>query len=198
LETGGILRGQTLSQRLANSWFQSVTFRTAGFNTVDFSKTQPSTRLVAIGMMFVGASPGSTGGGIKTVAFALMILATAATVRGRDRLEIAGRTIPDEFIRRGAAMVAMALAVLMTSTLLVVMFEQRPDRFLDHLFETTSAQGTVGLSSIGTHRLRPPSQLVLIATMFIGRVGPLTLLVALARRHSEPKYSYPSERVMLG
>ncbi|HEX5106507.1 MAG TPA: potassium transporter TrkG [Pirellulaceae bacterium] len=198
LETGEILRGQSLSQRLANSWFQSVTFRTAGFNMVDFSKTTPSTRLVAVGMMFIGASPGSTGGGIKTVAFALMVLATAATVRGRDRLEIAGRTIPDEFVRRGAAVVAMALAVLMASTLLIVMFEQRPDLFLDHLFETTSAQGTVGLSSLGTHRLRPASQLVLVATMFIGRVGPLTLLVALARRRAEPKYSYPTERVMLG
>jgi trk system potassium uptake protein TrkH len=198
LETGELFRGQPLAQRLANSWFQSVTFRTAGFNTVDFSQTQPTTRLVAIGMMFIGASPGSTGGGIKTVVFALLVLATAATVRNRDRLEISGRTIPDQYIRRAAAVVAMALAVLMTSTLLVVMFEQRPDLFLDHLFETTSAQGTVGLSSIGTHRLRPPSQLVLVATMFIGRVGPLTLLVALARRQSESKYSYPSERVMLG
>jgi trk system potassium uptake protein TrkH len=127
-----------------------------------------------------------------------MVLATAATVRGRDRLEIAGRSIPDEFIRRGAAVVAMAMATLLVSTLLVVMFEQRPDLFLDHLFETTSALGTVGLSSVGTASLRPTSQLVLVATMFIGRVGPLTLLVALARRHAEPRYAYPSERVMLG
>lgn len=198
LEAGGVLRGEPLQQRLAHSWFQTVTFRTAGFNTVDFSRTQPSTRLVAIGMMFIGASPGSTGGGIKTVVFSLMLLATAATVRGSERLEIAGRSIGDEFIRRAAAVVAMALVALLTSTLLVVMFEQRGDLFLDHLFETTSALGTVGLSSVGTANLQPASQLVIVATMFFGRVGPLTVLVALTRRRTEPKYSYPSERVMLG
>ncbi|MEX2027315.1 MAG: potassium transporter TrkG, partial [Pirellulaceae bacterium] len=198
LEAGGLLRGMPLYERLSHSWFQAVTFRTAGFNTVDFSHTQPTTRLVGIGLMFIGASPGSTGGGIKTVVFALMVLATAATVRGKERLEIAGRTIPDEFIRRAAAVMALALAALLTSTLLVVMFEQRPELFLDHLFETTSAMGTVGLSSVGTANLKPASQLVLAATMFLGRVGPLTILVALTRRQTEPNYSYPSERVMLG
>ncbi|HUE72800.1 MAG TPA: potassium transporter TrkG [Pirellulaceae bacterium] len=198
LEAGGLLRGMPIYERLSHSWFQAVTFRTAGFNTVDFSHSQPTTRLVGIGLMFIGASPGSTGGGIKTVVFALMVLATTATVRGKERLEIAGRSIPDEFIRRGAAVVALALAALLTSTLLVVMFEQRPELFLDHLFETTSALGTVGLSSVGTANLKPASQLVLAATMFLGRVGPLTILVALTRRQAEPNYSYPSERVMLG
>jgi trk system potassium uptake protein TrkH len=88
--------------------------------------------------------------------------------------------------------------MLLTSTLAIVMFEQRPDLFLDHLFEATSALGTVGYSVVGTHNLQPASQAVLVATMFIGRVGPLTLLVALARRQPALNYQYPSERVVLG
>jgi trk system potassium uptake protein TrkH len=198
LESDGTLAGLPLPQRLADTWFQSVTFRTAGFNTVDFTAIRPATRLVGIVLMFIGASPGSTGGGIKTVVFALLILAVTGTVTSRERVEVAGRTIPDGYIKRAAAVALMSLAVLLTSTLLVVMFEQHPDLFLDHLFETASALGTVGLSTVGTASLQPPSLVVVAATMFVGRVGPLTLLVALARQRAEQKYEYPTERVMLG
>jgi trk system potassium uptake protein TrkH len=198
LEQDNTLAGRPLSERLAESWFQSVTFRTAGFNTVDFQQIRPATQLLGIALMFIGASPGSTGGGIKTVVFALLVLATAATVSGRERVEVAARTIPDSNVQRAAAVALLGLVTLLTSTFLLVLFEQREDRFLDHLFEATSALGTVGLSTLGTDQLRPASQVVLIVTMFAGRVGPLTLLVALARKQAEVKYEYPSERVMLG
>jgi len=198
LEQDNTLAGRPLSERLAESWFQSVTFRTAGFNTVDFQQIRPATQLLGIALMFIGASPGSTGGGIKTVVFALLVLATAATVSGRERVEVAARTIPDSNVQRAAAVALLGLVTLLTSTFLLVLFEQREDRFLDHLFEATSALGTVGLSTLGTDQLRPASQVVLIVTMFAGRVGPLTLLVALARKQVDVKYEYPSERVMLG
>jgi trk system potassium uptake protein TrkH len=198
LEQDNTLAGRPLSERLAESWFQSVTFRTAGFNTVDFQQIRPATQLLGIALMFIGASPGSTGGGIKTVVFALLVLATAATVSGRERVEVAARTIPDSNVQRAAAVAVLGLVTLLTSTFLLVLFEQREDRFLDHLFEATSALGTVGLSTLGTDQLRPASQVVLIVTMFAGRVGPLTLLVALARKQVDVKYEYPSERVMLG
>jgi trk system potassium uptake protein TrkH len=198
LERDRTLSHKTLGERLADAWFQSVSFRTAGFNTVDFTRLAPATRLVGIVLMFIGASPGSTGGGIKTVVFALLVLVSAATIRGRPRVELAGRTIPDEYVKRAAAVIALALAGLLTSTLLIVMFEQRPELFLDHLFEAASALGTVGLSTVNSATLRPISQAVLIATMFAGRVGPLTLLVALARQPAAAKYAYPSERVLLG
>lgn len=198
LEADGVLKNRPPSERVANAWFQSVTFRTAGFNTVSFANLYPSTRLIGIVLMFIGGSPGSTAGGVKTVVFALMILATAGTIRGRERIDIAGRSIPDGFVRRGAAVMTLATGALFTSTLLVTIFEQQPELFLHHLFETTSALGTVGLTTIGTANLRPPSQLVLVATMFIGRVGPLTLLVALASQRRELKYEYPTERVALG
>ena len=198
LESGGVLRDRPLDVRLAESWFQSATFRTAGFNTVDFTKLAPSTRLMGVILMFIGASPGSTGGGIKTVVFALLVLVSAATIRGRERVEVAGRTIPDGFIKRASVVAALSLSALLTSTLLIVMFEQRPDLFLDHLFEAASALGTVGLSTVNTATLQPLSQFVLVVTMFAGRVGPLTLFVALARQRPEVNYQYPTERVMLG
>jgi len=198
LENGGVLRDRPLNQRLAESWFQSATFRTAGFNTVDFTRLAPGTRLMGVILMFIGASPGSTGGGIKTVVFSLLVLVSAATIRGRERVEVAGRTIPDGFIKRASVVAALSLSALLTSTLFIVMFEQRPDLFLDHLFEAASALGTVGLSTVNTATLRPLSQLVIVVTMFAGRVGPLTLLVALARQRPEINYQYPSERVMLG
>lgn len=198
LEQDNTLAGQPFGQQVADSWFQSVTFRTAGFNTVDFQQVRPATRLVGIALMFIGASPGSTGGGIKTVVFALLMLATAATVSGRERVEVAARTIPDSNIQRAAAVALLGLVTLLTSAFFLVLFEQQEERFLDHLFEATSALGTVGLSTLGTDRLRPASQVVLIVTMFVGRVGPLTLLVALARKQADVKYAYPAERVMLG
>ncbi|HZN33883.1 MAG TPA: potassium transporter TrkG [Pirellulaceae bacterium] len=198
LERDVTLRDLPLGERLAASWFQSVTFRTAGFNTVDFTRLAPGTRLIGIVLMFIGASPGSTGGGIKTVVFALLVLVSAATIRGRERVEFAGRTIPDGILKRAAVVAGLAAASLLTSTLLIVIFEQRPELFLDHLFEAASALGTVGLSTVNTATLRPISQCVLVATMFAGRVGPLTLLVALAQPRPQAKYEYPSERVMLG
>ena len=198
LEANHQLADRPLPERIAHSWFQSITFRTAGFSTVDFTRLRPSTRLMAIVLMFIGASPGSTGGGIKTVVFAVMVLSAAMTIQGRERVELAGRTIPDNYIKRAGTVIGVAISILLTSTLLVVMFEQRPELFLDHLFETTSALGTVGLSTVNTATLKPASQLVLAATMFIGRVGPLTLLVAVARQRPEPAYRYPSERVTLG
>lgn len=198
LEQEGVLRGRPLSHRLADAWFQSVTFRTAGFNTVDFQTLHPATRLVGIALMFIGASPGSTGGGIKTAAFALLVLATAATVSGRERVDVAGRTIPEANLQRAAAVAVLALVTLFTATFLLVLFEPEQERFLDLWFEAASALGTVGLSTLGTDRLRPASQVVLIVTMFVGRVGPLTLLMALARKRPDLHYAYPSERVMLG
>lgn len=187
-----------MSVRISDAWFQSVTFRTAGFNTTDHGAMQPATKLFAILLMFVGASPGSTGGGVKTVCFALAILAVWSILRGRDRIEIAGRTVPTVQVNRALTVLAVGMLVIMTTTLLLVLFEQQEARFLDHLFEATSAFGTVGVSAGVTANLTTPSKLVIIVTMFLGRVGPLTLLIALAGRPSLAEYDYPQQRVTLG
>jgi len=190
--------GEGFSQQLANAWFQSVTYRTAGFHTTDHGALQPATKLLAILLMFIGASPGSTGGGVKTVCFALAVLAIYSILKKREHVELQHRTISQSQIYRVFTLLAMAVILLMSSTMLLVIFEQRRDLFLEHLYEATSAFCTVGVSTGITPTLTPASKLVLIATMFIGRIGPLTLLIALAGKSQQSRYEYPVERVNLG
>ncbi len=198
LESIHIQKEASSWELLNSAWFQSVTFRTAGFNTVDLGAYQPQSKLFAILLMFIGASPGSTGGGVKTAVFALAILSVWSLLKGRDRVEIMGRTIPSSLINRSLTIISLGILVLMSSTLLVVLFENRQDIFLDHLFETTSAFATVGVSTGITADLTTPSHWVIILTMFIGRVGPLTALIALTNRGPSYRYSYPEESVNLG
>ncbi|MFG0295710.1 MAG: TrkH family potassium uptake protein [Maioricimonas sp. JB045] len=193
---------------LADAWFQSVTFRTAGFNTVDLGALQPTSKLLAIALMFIGASPGSTGGGVKTVVFAITLLSVVSIVRSRPNLECMHRTIPTSVASRALGILFLAIATLMTVTMLLVFFEQRPALFMDHLFEAASAVGTVGVSTSvtlpdqtvtsTTQSLSSASRVVIIVAMFLGRVGPLTFLLGMAGSSSPAEYSYPAERVTLG
>ena len=189
---------QSMGRRIADSWFQSVTFRTAGFNTVDHGALHPASKLLAIFLMFVGAAPGSTGGGVKTVVFAITFLNIVAVMRGRDRVEVSGRCIPVEQVARALSMIAVGLFIVMATTGLLVIFERQPDRFLDHMFEATSAFATVGVSTGITPDLTLPSRLLLVVVMFLGRVGPITLLLAMASNSDSHRYRYPTERVSLG
>ncbi len=184
--------------RVAHAWFQSVTFRTAGFNSVDHGQMQPATKLFAIFLMFIGAAPGSTGGGVKVMVFALACLRLSSILQGRQRIEVGNRTIADDVVNRALTVLALGVVVTMTTTMLLVIFEQKEAYFLDHLFEATSAFATVGVSAIDTSTLQYPSQYVIIATMFLGRVGPLTILIGLAGQMKTPNYTYPVERVTLG
>ena len=199
LESVGDQSDDPIGKRVADAWFQSVTFRTAGFNTVDHGELNPSTKLFSIGLMFIGASPGSTGGGVKTVALAIIVLALVSILRGRNHVECYGRMIPDSQVRSAFVIVAMGLGATMTSTLLLTVFEADAFSFIDILYEATSAFATVGVSTGITSELTPASQLVVTATMFLGRVGPLTLLLALAGTgQTVDQYQYPLERVSLG
>jgi len=195
--TGPRTAGQS-PVRISDAWFQSVTFRTAGFNTVDHRQLQSATKLLAVGLMFIGASPGSTGGGVKTACFAIAALAILSILRGRRRVEIFGRTLPEDLVNRALTIISLGMMVLMTTTLLLTLFEQQPERFLDHLLEATSAFGTVGVSADVTSHLSAPSRLVIVVTMFLGRVGPLTLLIAMAGKTKEARYEFSIERVTLG
>lgn len=196
---------ESFGKRWCDAWFQSVTFRTAGFNTVDHGTLQPGTKLFAILLMFIGASPGSTGGGIKTVSIAIAVLAIASAFRGHDRVEIANRTIPPRQVTRALTIIALGLATLVSTTMLLLIFEGTPavdhgprHEFLDLLYEAASATATVGVSTGVTADLVPASQYVLVLAMFLGRVGPLTLLLALAGGNADVRYKYPEEAVSLG
>lgn len=181
-----------------HAWFQSVTFRTAGFNTIDLHELQTTTKLFAIGMMFIGASPGSTGGGVKTVCIAVIFLSILSFLRGKERVELGHRQIPTLQVERAFLIVTLGIGIVMLTAFLLVVFEQKPHRLIDHLFEATSAFGTVGLSTGITSQLSAPSRVVIVIAMFIGRVGPLTLMMALATREQKHHYDLPEESVALG
>lgn len=187
-----------VTSQVANAWFHSVTLRTAGFNTIDHGKLSATSKLFGIMLMFVGASPGSTGGGVKTTCFALSVLTLRAVLKGRTNVEVLGRTIPEVQVYRGLAVIALALTAQMISSLLVVAIERQPQLVLDHLYEVGSAMGTVGVSTGVTAGLNPYSKFVLVVTMFLGRVGSITLLAALAGTRKDVSYEYPEERIALG
>ncbi len=203
LEIGNVLKGRPPLEHVLVPFFQSVTARTAGFNTVPIGSCTSATLLVLIGLMFIGASPGSVGGGVKTTTFTVYVAIILAHLRGRENPELCGRTIPKQVSSKALATIATAFALVIVSTVLVLVIEGERLRsgdpqFLDYLFEVVSAFGTVGLSTGVTPGLSPASKLVIIATMFAGRVGPLGLALALFGQESAQRYKYPEENVMIG
>ncbi|MCL6450491.1 MAG: TrkH family potassium uptake protein [Acetobacteraceae bacterium] len=179
------------------SFFHAVTPRTAGFNSVPTGRLRPATQLLTVMLMFIGGSPNSTAGGIKTTTFATVVLAVWAIVRGRPGVEVFERRIPAELVSRALAvtLIAVALVVGMTGVLLITE-GQEP---LATLFEVTSAFGTVGLSTGMTPSLTTAGRLLIVATMFAGRVGPLTLALAIAHRQRRGGVlRHPEEKIMVG
>ena len=196
------LRGMGLKEKILSCFFTSVTTRTAGFNVLGTASLRPVTLFMMIMLMFVGASPGSTGGGIKTVTLGIIIAAFYSMFRNRDRITIFKRTIPKETYRRAAVIAFLALAVVLLSTFLLSATESvlahSSHYFLSMLFESTSAFGTVGLSMGITPTLTGWGKIIIILTMLIGRVGPLTLALAIAMRSEKVEYRYPEEKLMVG
>ena len=155
-------------------------------------------KLLSMFLMFVGAAPASTGGGIKVTTFACVLLMTYCIVRGSKECNIGNRRISRDVIRRAAAIVTLGISLVIIATLTISMIE--PEFSLEAiLFEVFSAFGTVGLSFGITPMLHPLSRLVIIVVMFFGRVGPLTISIALARRYAKEDYiRYPQGRIMVG
>lgn len=205
LERDNLLRGLPPGERLLAAWFLSVTPRTAGFNTVDYGQASSETLFFTIFLMFVGASPGSTGGGIKTTTFGLLVALVVARWRGRGRASVFHRTIPHAVMDRALllamlawALVSLAIGLLVFAESAGVPYERADPRFVALMFEAVSAFGTVGLSTGITPGLGAASKLVLIALMFVGRVGPLTLILAMSPRERRGRFRYAEENVMVG
>jgi Trk-type K+ transport system membrane component len=182
--------------KIITAFFGSVTPRTAGFNTVNPAAMHFSTILVTIMLMWIGASPGSTGGGIKTSTFAIAVLNFISLAKGKDRIEVFRREISQISIRRAFATVALSIVVLGLSILFLTFFD-REKGFLTLVFESFSAFGTVGLSLGITSQLTDAGKIVIIITMFIGRVSMLAILVAFLRKMVNLKYKYPAEEVLI-
>jgi trk system potassium uptake protein TrkH len=191
--------GSTWSDRLVSAWFLSVSSRTAGFNSTETKRLSPPTKFLVVVLMFIGASPGSTGGGIKTVTFAVICLGIWSALRGRPHTQAFHRTIPSDSVTKALALMAVAALWVSVITMIICAWGLRDGArftFLDVLFETTSGFGTVGLSTGATPLLNTFGRLLIVVTMFLGRVGPLTLLLMLQRRgKASAHYTYPTETV---
>ena len=201
LEAGNSLKDRSIGDSILISVFQGMTPRTAGFNSVDFTALHPATLYFTILLMVIGASPGSTGGGLKTTTIVVMVLAVVATLRGRST-EAFKRRIPDSLIRKSLVMLVLALAFINTATLGLMLSESHGAAggafgFEKVTFEVVSAFCTVGLSTGITAELTALGKVIIILCMFVGRVGPLTLVLAIGRRNAR-RFEYPDETVMIG
>lgn len=179
--------------------FQSVTARTAGFNSVDIASLTAPSKFILILLMFIGGSPGGTAGGIKTVTLAVVIMAVVATLRKRDEVEILGRSVRLIIVRRAITITVLFTVVLFAATLALSVTE-RANGFslLAIMFETSSALGTVGLSTGITPALTTAGKLIITIVMLIGRLGPLTLLASVTFNMKPARYSYPDEAIIVG
>ncbi|MBN1450727.1 MAG: Trk family potassium uptake protein [Anaerolineales bacterium] len=204
LESGNSLAGMPFMEGFWTAMFQSVTARTAGFNTIDLNAFRAPTVFLVIFLMFVGASPGSAGGGVKTTSMALFFAIFYNRLRGNQHTSLFRRTIPDEVITKALALVLLAI-ILIALALFGLMIVQTPDtahentrEFLGYTFEAFSAFGTVGLSIGATAKLNSLGKLIIIVLMFIGRVGLLTLAFAIAGRTRRHAPRYAEENIMIG
>jgi Trk-type K+ transport system membrane component len=197
IEKDNVLLGQNSFEAAITSLFQSVTCRTAGYNTVDFSVLQVPTLILMIFLMFIGASSGSTGGGIKTSTFTLIMVSALATIRGKRNLELFRHNIAWELLNKAFSIFIFSASFIFSATFLLSILEPDTD-ILRLLFEEVSAFGTVGLSTGITAGLSEPSKYIIILTMFVGRIGTLTLGFALSKKVMTIAYKYPNAHFMVG
>ena len=204
-EHDNAIKGLPLQTKILVSFFQSITPRTAGFNTVDMGQLTNDSILVIIILMFIGASPGSTGGGIKTTSTALLFLIIWNRLKGSEEVNIFNRTIPREILTRTISIIfASAFSVFIITTMLLLAekgiktpLESRY-LFIEYLFETVSAFGTVGLSMGATPNLNNLQKIFITILMFAGRVGPLTLALSLTLSSIKHSIIYAEETIMVG
>ena len=200
---GETLGDLSLGGQVTNSLFQSVSSRTAGFSTVDFGATQPHTNLHYLLQMFVGGASASTAGGIKVNTAMVLVVAVLAAVRGRSHAEMNKRELPYAQVVRAMAVVALAMGILFAVVISLAITEHSRLEagsfvLMDLMFEAVSAFATTGLSTGITGELTKPGQYILVAAMYIGRLGPLTIALGLALRERRAIYRFAQERVRIG
>ncbi|MTI69776.1 MAG: Trk family potassium uptake protein [Firmicutes bacterium] len=191
----------TFKGKILASMFQSVVPRTAGFNSIDMASITNATAFIIIIFMFIGGSPGSTAGGIKTTTVGAIVLGVVSVIKGTDDVEVFKKRINNEIIFRALAVIGIGLSIVVLVTMILSITEKGTDAtFLDVLFETVSAFATVGLSRGLTPNLTVIGRLVITVTMFVGRLGPLTMAFAFAKKRREKKgrYRYAEERIIVG
>jgi potassium uptake TrkH family protein len=196
-EWENILSGQIFREKIITALFQSISTRTAGYNTVDVGALTQPVLISFIFLMFIGASPGSTGGGIKTTTFSVILRTSLATIRGKKNVEAYHHTFSFSLIDRAYAIALFAIFLIFSSTLLLSFTEPNVP-FIKLIFEEVSAFGTVGLSTGITPYLSDAGKVIITLSMFVGRIGPLTLAVFLSKSIISTKYRYPDVNIMVG
>jgi trk system potassium uptake protein TrkH len=191
-----VLLPLSLKEKFLASFFQSITTRTAGFNTLEIGQFRNSTLFIMIVLMFIGAAPGSTGGGIKVSTVAVLLLSVKAMLLRRRNIEVFRRTVPQIVIYKSVTILVISLFVL--ALFFSFLLASQTGEFAGLLFEAVSAFGTVGLSVGVTPTLNVAGRLIIILLMFIGRIGPLTLAHAVGRQPKHSYYRYPEGSVMIG
>lgn len=184
--------------KILASLFQAVTPRTAGFNTLSLSDMTIASKFLTIILMFIGASPAGTGGGIKTTTFAVILYTVLSVIKGEEETVLYKRTISRNIVYKAVAISFISVFIIFSVTMVLSITETSD--FLTILYETISAFGTVGLSLGLTPELTTVGRIIIIFTMYTGRVGPLTLALALAKRQRRPKpiIKYAEEKIMVG
>lgn len=195
-ESNNVLEGMSFMKKLGNAFFHSVTPRTAGFNTLPVDSMLPETQALTIILMFIGAAPGSTAGGIKITTFAIIVFAIASYLGNNDEVNMFRRRISPVIVRRAFTVVFISTALVFTTTFILLL--TNAGNFMECLFEAVSAFGTVGLSTGITPALPPAGKIAITITMFIGRVGPLALAVSLSPLKSKKIYTYPEGKISVG
>jgi len=205
LEWHNALAGMSPGRRVLVASFQSVTARTAGFQTIDLTHLTDATLVVLVMLMMIGAGPCSTGGGFKVSTFMALVLSSWSSFRGRTRVSLFRRTLPQESIDRAVATALLfgTLGAVALTMLLAFEATGHPEpgghgRLLDTLFEVISALGTVGLSTNTTTTLDPSGRIIIIILMFLGRLGPISVFLALSRTTREAHTEYPEEDLLIG
>jgi len=200
LERNNEIAGLSLKDRILASFFQSITARTAGFNTLDIGSLTVATLFILIILMFVGASPGSCGGGIKTTSLVVLVAILNDRIRGRHSAGIFKRTIPDETVSKALSIFILAVITVTVGIILLLVTQPAPPResFLTYVFEAVSAFGTVGLSMGITPALTVVGKLIIIMIMLLGRVGLLTVAYVVTSRRVVAPYRYAEEKIMIG
>lgn len=194
---GKTIGDMSLTNKISNSFFTSASPRTAGFNSISIGDMTDSSKFTTVVLMFIGGSPGSTAGGLKTTTFGLILLSVISILKGREETEAFGKRFSKELVYKAFTLLFLAICLVSFVTMALSILEPK-ESFIDLLYEAASAFGTAGLTTGVTQRIGSISKIILMATMYLGRVGPLTIALALMRKKKKSLYRYPEGKILIG
>ena len=189
------MKDLSLPGKIMASLFQSVTTRTAGFETVAQGALTDASSLVSMFMMIIGGSPAGTAGGVKTVTFAILVFCVVSVAKQEESISLFKRRVPNGLVSKALAIIVINLIVLMTSVLLLLVFDH--GSFIESCYECVSALATVGLTKGLTPNLTIAGKVIIIITMYLGRVGPISMAIGFSQKNKKKKVVYPEQDLIL-